>query len=55
MKKIKSMCSIDKSFMKKNKDKYLKEVKKPKYYCADCFRVANSKNNLCEPTKIEKE
>jgi len=52
--KLKTMCDLDGSAIKKNLDEIAAIVRKPKYICANCARVANKKKYLCKGTKLPK-
>ncbi len=49
----KKLCSICKKELKKGDLDDIKDiVKKGKYICTKCGRVANKKKNICKPDKI---
>ena len=48
----KTLCKI-KKLMKQDLDTYVEHVKKPKFVCKSCGRVANKKGLLCSPIKIK--
>ena len=47
----KTLCKI-KKLLKEDPAKYIKHVKKPKFVCRSCGRVANKRGLLCSPLKI---
>ena len=48
----KTLCKI-KKLLKQDLDTYVEHVKKPKFVCKSCGRVANKKGLLCSPIKIK--
>lgn len=50
---MKELCKLKKDELSKNIKKILKIVKKPKFICEKCARVANDKKYLCEPKKMK--
>jgi hypothetical protein len=49
----KSLCElVEEGFLRDQPQDYRKLVKKPKYVCRRCGRVARKKRNLCHPEKI---
>ncbi len=48
----KTLCKI-KKLLKEDPTTYIKHVKKPKFVCRSCGRVANKKGLLCAPLKIK--
>ena len=48
----KNMCKWDSDAIKKDAAEFRKIVKKPKYYCAKCGRVADSDKRLCKAEKL---
>jgi len=51
----KTLCDWSKQDRLKNLTEYTGIVKKPKFMCETCGRVANKKKNLCDPHKLAKE
>ncbi|MDK2948190.1 MAG: hypothetical protein PWQ63_1350 [Methanolobus sp.] len=52
LKMAKNMCSWDKDDIKENEEAFRKIVKKPKYFCKKCGRVAKDDDLLCKPKKL---
>ena len=51
--KGKSLCKVvGKKYLRTNLDDYRDLVKKAKYICLKCGRVARLKKNLCNPVKL---
>jgi hypothetical protein len=49
----KSLCElVEEGLLRNQPQDYKKLVKKPKYICRRCGRVAHKKRNLCRPEKI---
>ncbi len=48
----KSMCKWKSDDIKKKTVEFCKIVKKPKFYCAKCGRVADSDKKLCKAEKL---
>jgi CRISPR/Cas system-associated protein endoribonuclease Cas2 len=49
----KSRCElVEEGYLRDQKQVYKKLVKKPKYICGHCGRVARKKRNSCHPEKI---
>lgn len=49
----KILCkTVKSSDFKKEFGKYIKMVKKGKYVCESCGRVAKKKKNLCKPQEL---
>ncbi len=46
------LCELTKPHNKFNVEEILKLVKNPQYFCRCCGRVANKKENLCNPIKL---
>ncbi|WP_419782990.1 hypothetical protein [Malaciobacter marinus] len=44
---MKKLCKIKKAELESLKKQILKEIKKPKFYCTKCFRVAKHEQFLC--------
>lgn len=51
---MKELCKLKKDELSKNIKKIVKIVKKPKYICEKCARVAKDKKYLCNPTALKK-
>lgn len=51
----KTLCDWDKTDRLKNLADYADIVRKPKFMCETCGRVARKKKNLCDPHKLPKE
>jgi hypothetical protein len=50
----KRMCKLAKdNFHIKKPKQFAKLVKKPKFVCNKCGRVADSKDNLCKSTELK--
>jgi len=49
----KTLCEI-KKLLKHDMKAYVAHVKKPKYVCQSCGRVADKKSFLCVPVNIKK-
>jgi len=48
----KTLCKI-KKLLKEDPVSYIQHVKKPKYVCRSCGRVANKSSLLCKPLKMK--
>lgn len=48
----KTLCKI-KKLLKEDPSQYIEHVRKPKFICRSCGRVANQKSLLCKPLKIK--
>ncbi|MGM0770864.1 MAG: hypothetical protein ACQESU_04565 [Halobacteriota archaeon] len=48
----KNMCTWNKDDIKENEEAFRKIVKKPKYFCKKCGRVAKDDDLLCKPKKL---
>ncbi len=46
------MCKAKKKVLNENPEAYMKLVNDPRFLCAKCGRVANSKKNICKPVKL---
>ncbi len=50
----KKLCKLVKEeYLEDHMDDYLEIIKKPKYVCKKCGRVADSEDRLCKPKKIK--
>lgn len=49
----KELCKLKKS-LSRDLSKYIKLVDQPTHVCTKCGRVANSKELLCKPLKMDK-
>ncbi|MDP2851716.1 MAG: hypothetical protein Q8O20_11665 [Sulfuricurvum sp.] len=49
---MKELCKLKKNELEIHFKKIIKIVKKPKFICEKCARVANEKKYLCDPVKI---
>jgi len=49
----KHMCQWKKSDIEKHFKELVQEVKKPKYVCTKCARVASTKKALCKAAPIK--
>lgn len=47
----KQMCKIS---PKDDYEKFIEEIKDPKFYCKSCGRVAKKEKKLCKPEPINK-
>lgn len=54
MDKDKKMCHIKTDLWEKEKDALRESVRGASHICARCYRVSNSKKQLCKPKKIDK-
>jgi len=53
MAETKTLCELEKSgFVKENLEDYKLLVKKGKFVCSRCGRVARKKKHLCHPDKL---
>lgn len=52
---MKTLCKLKKNEMANDFKKILKIVKKPKFICEKCARVAKEKKYLCSPLSLKKE
>jgi hypothetical protein len=50
-----TLCDWSKEDRIKELVEYTEIVRKPRYMCYTCGRVANKKKNLCEPRKLPKK
>jgi len=48
----KTLCKI-KKLLKDDPAQYIQHVRKPKFVCKSCGRVANQKGLLCKPLKMK--
>lgn len=51
---MKTLCKLGKNDVSKDLKKIVKIVKKPKFICEKCARVAKEKKYLCAPIKLKK-
>ncbi len=51
----KTLCDWSKEDRIKNLSEYTAIVKKPRYLCDTCGRVARKKKKLCDPHKLPKK
>ena len=51
---MKTLCKLKKDELSKNFKKIIKIVKKPKFICEKCARVAKDKKYLCNPIALKK-
>lgn len=51
---MKELCKLKKDELSKNIKKIIKIVKKPKFICEKCARVAKEKKYLCDPVALKK-
>lgn len=51
---MKELCKLKKDEFSKNIKKIVKIVKKPKFICEKCARVAKDKKYLCNPMVLRK-
>jgi hypothetical protein len=51
--KLTPLCALKKSDIEKHGKKIMKIVKKPKFICTKCARVAKEKEFLCSPFKMK--
>jgi rubrerythrin len=49
----KKMCKWGQDDIEKKLKKYSGLVNEPKYVCKSCGRVANEKDRLCKPKKLD--
>jgi hypothetical protein len=53
MKEKRTLCKLEEEgFIKDSLDDYIKLVRKGKFVCRRCGRVARKKRNLCKPEKL---
>lgn len=52
---MKTLCKLKKNELAEDFKKVLKIVKKPKFICEKCARVAKDKKYLCDPIKLKKK
>ncbi len=45
-------CKLSGKAVAKHPDAYSELVSTPKFFCAKCIRVSQSKRNLCRPKKL---
>lgn len=50
---MKELCKLKKNELALNFKKIVKIIKKPKFICEKCARVANDKKYLCEPINLK--
>lgn len=55
MAKIKELCKIRAKEFDLYYDDIVKIVRKPKYICSKCLRVAKKESLLCTPVEIKKK
>ncbi len=51
--KITQLCALKKADIEKHTQKIIKIVKKPKFICTKCARVAKDKAFLCSAKKMK--
>ena len=51
---MKELCKLKKDELSKNIKKIIKIVKKPKFICEKCARIAKDKKYLCNPIALKK-
>jgi transcription initiation factor TFIIIB Brf1 subunit/transcription initiation factor TFIIB len=50
----KKICKlVKKKLPKEDREKYIKIIKKARYFCENCGLVSNKKCFLCKPDKIQ--
>jgi hypothetical protein len=47
-----ALCYLDERDRKKLQDEIIRQVRRPKYLCKTCIRVARDKDLLCRPKKL---
>lgn len=47
-----TMCCLPKALKGETLEAFRDAVRKPRFYCERCHRVARKKRNLCKPVKI---
>ncbi|MDP3292017.1 MAG: hypothetical protein Q8M43_08300 [Sulfuricurvum sp.] len=52
---MKELCKLKKNELEIHFKKIIKIVKKPKFICEKCARVAKDKKYLCEPKKMKSD
>ncbi len=50
---MKKLCKIKKNDYESFKEEIIKKIKKPKFYCKKCFRVAKTKKLLCSSETLK--
>ncbi|NLI78033.1 MAG: hypothetical protein GX442_16570 [Candidatus Riflebacteria bacterium] len=53
-KKVHTMCGLGKDLKGKALAEFVEVVRKPRFYCERCHRVARRKKNLCQPVRLPK-
>lgn len=53
--KIKTMCRLGKSLSGEALEVYFEAVRKPRFFCEKCYRVARRKKHLCRPVDLPKK
>lgn len=51
-KKLDTMCGLPKDLKGDLLETFREAVRKPRFYCERCHRVARKKRNLCKPVRI---
>jgi hypothetical protein len=49
-----TLCDLDKKYIKQHLDDVMDMIINPKYVCLKCARSANRKEFLCKPTKLRR-
>lgn len=52
-KKIRTMCSLGKDLKGKALVTFVEAVRKPKFFCERCHRVARRQKHLCQPARLQ--
>ncbi|WP_304740458.1 hypothetical protein [Sulfuricurvum sp.] len=52
---LKTLCKLKKNELTTDFKKIIKIVKKPKFICEKCARVAKDKKYLCEPKSMKSD